>query len=167
MDNIPLWLKVISSLKNRKIIDSGVSIPYMVGVYYLKSLIHDLESQDCIRTVLTNIINTVEHGNEVAIFSCDAYSPHIHIIQMLNDRSSIEIEKVKKSNPYLSNPLGQPVIYLQMNGIISPYNMDVLTEYLWNKYNKPIRQKNFSVVRTNSLQHDGTFNKWGEIKEEW
>ena len=95
----PLWETVI--LKSPY---NGVSIPYMVGKYYGNGRVQDLQTADCIRIVLEDIVNTVQPNNEAAIFLCNSYSPSIPMIQFLrNNRNEDELKEIVANNPHIKN----------------------------------------------------------------
>ncbi len=167
MEKYPLWRYVIENLKQKSPYNLGVSIPYMVGIYYKKGIIQNLETPECIRTIFQDMVDTIRPGAEVAIFLCNSYAPYIPMIQMLSSRPVIEIEKIKTQKSYLSNQEGEPVIYLHLDYFPKPYNIDTLTNYFWEQYSTIIQRKTFSVKRSSTQQPDETFHEWGEIKEKW
>lgn len=165
MDSTCLWKHVI--LRSKQMLGSryGVSIPYLVGVYYAKGKICNVETPACIKEVLQDIIDAVQPGDEVTIFPCDSYSPHIDIVQMLTgNRNEHEINMIRSKNPCLYNCNGLPVVYLPVG---TSHTIDTLTLYFWNKYQAPITNKKFSVFLAERQQSDGSFNCWSEIKEQW
>lgn len=167
MENYPLWRYVIENLKQKTPYNLGVSVPYMVGVYYKKGLIQNLESSECIRTILQEMVDTIQPNEEAAIFLCDSYTPNVPMIQMLKNRNLDDIKKIKTRKSYLTNQRGEPVIYLQLDYFPKPYDIDTLTAFFWRNYSAPIQRKTFSVKPSLTEQADGTHHEWGEIKEKW
>ena len=152
----PLWESVI--LKSPY---NGVSIPYMVGKYYGNGRVQDLQTADCIRIVLEDIVNTVQPNNEAAIFLCNSYSPSIPMIQFLrNNRNEDELKEIVANNPHIKNSKGQIAIYLQADWA-EKCSLEYLVQFFWNMYGEHIKQKHFSVQATTALQPDNTYHLWG------
>lgn len=155
-----LWETIISESPY-----NGVSIPYMVGKYYNNGRVPDLQTSDCIRIVLEDIVNTVQPDNEAAIFPCNSYAPFIPMIQFLRcNRSTDDLKQILTNNPRIKNSKGEIVIYLQEDWK-ELHSLEDLTRYFWNKYGEHIKQGHFSVRRTAVLQPDNTYHIWGDFAD--
>ena len=137
----------------------------MVGKYYNNGRVPDLQTSDCIRIVLEDIVNTVQPDNEAAIFLCNSYTPFIPMIQFLrHNRSMNELKHILTNNPRIKNSKGEIAIYLQEDWE-KVHSLEDLTRYFWNKYGEHIKQGHFSVRRTTVLQPDNTYHIWGDFAD--
>lgn len=146
----------------------GVSIPYMVGQFFKRGFISEdnLQTPDCIRIILSDITSGTIIGNEPAILLCNAYTPYIPMIQLLNsmNRTATEIQFIRKTNPSIKNNQGDAVLYLQL-GELNNISIDRLVEKYWKKYGDIIKEHKFSVESASEIQADGTYHIWKRFEE--
>ena len=158
MDKL-LWKRIIR--------DSGyhkVCIPYMVGKYYEQGIITNIDSSQCIKEVLNDIIESACVGREVAIFPCTSYTPNILMIQPLREgRSLDDINSIIENHAYCLNGQGEKVLFLPLNGYTGQQELETLSNKLWDEYGTPIKQKTFSVGHALTEQQDGTYNIWSKF----
>ena len=158
MDKL-LWKQIIH--------DSGyhkVCIPYMVGQYYEKGIIASINSSQCIKDVLSDIIENASVGDEVAIFPCTSYRPNILMIQPLRvGRLANDINSIITHHAYCLNKRGEKVLFLPIGGYSGQQDIDTLCDDFWNLYGTPIREKTFSVSHARAEQPDGTYNIWSKF----
>lgn len=154
-----LWKQIIC--------DSGyhkVCIPYMVGKYYEKGIIISIDSSQCIKEVLNDIIDNACVGDEIVIFPCDSYEPNVLMIQPLREGRSINhIKSIITHHAYCLNKIGEKVLFLPLNGYSGQIELGTLCDDFWNLYGTPIRQKTFSVSHAQTEQPDGTYNIWSKF----
>ena len=157
----PLWKEIIKGSEY-----DGVTIPYMVGQFYQRNVISndEIQTTNCIKIVLENIVRTANIGNEAAILLCDKYNPYIPMIQLLDgmERNSDDIITIKNSNPSIKNNNGDPVLYLQID-MTSFTSIESLAEYFWQKYKQQIKNHRFSVRKSSEIQEDGTYHIWEQL----
>ncbi|MBQ8423850.1 MAG: hypothetical protein IJY36_06285 [Coprobacter sp.] len=138
---------------------SGISIPYVVGKYYERGLISDLESSACIKNVLEDIVESISVGEEMAIFDCDSYNPWVEMLHYLSDNNADFF--IGEKYPCVENKKGEKVLFFQLQKYdgVKQYTIENLAEYYWKSYQNQIQQHRFSV----RYLADEDINIWEEF----
>jgi len=137
-----LWECVLCENTRKQLkLNHGVTIPFMVGVYFEKGILveTDLQTKECIRRLCEWIITNKESDPKVLIFWCDSIKEYIIQYITAGNRTQKEIQNIQREGKSCI----EQYIYLddRLKGI---NNLDDLINKLWDLYSKPIINHTFS-----------------------
>lgn len=124
-----LWKRMLEEKHSLKF-DYGFTIPFIIGAYYRRGFLkkEELQSSQCIRTVLKTILKTASEENPVKIFDCSELENEL-ILQYLSTKveNLEEIQHLKNYHPNISH-----LIYWHKKET-DIFDLNSLVSYLWSK----------------------------------
>ncbi|QKZ12145.1 hypothetical protein [Spirosoma sp. KUDC1026] len=131
------WYKLIRNYKQKRLIDFGLTIPYILGA---NSLIDDSFQldKDSIETLLANIINS--ELDQVAVIQL---CPNIYQYVVGLDRKDFCMRYLSKETSF-SKSDGEKTLYITQNASGLGKTIEIVTERLVTEYNHCLEEQNFS-----------------------
>jgi hypothetical protein len=133
--NLPI--RAIRLFKEKKIIQNGLTIPFIVGIYQQYNHIHpaDSSSLEWIRTILDDIVNNQDH-QQYLLCRCPDLKEYV---------LSIPYDTINTGHA-ICNREGHSILYLAMYDTDIHYdNIDYLAKFLENRYGDHIVNGEFSL----------------------
>lgn len=133
----PFWYKLITSLKTKREITNGVTIPYLLGAKTLVDKSYEIDD-DSIKELLNEIINS--SVEQVAVLQkCDDINQYVI---GLRDRQFAE--SYLKAEFCFSNTNSDKTLCVTNNASALGKTLDEISEKLKKLYFKDLTKENFS-----------------------
>ena len=145
MEKKELWYEMLTTYRNMMCYRNGITLPNMIGAYYLYDNSINLSSSQCIVRLLKDILTSSKDIN-VLISKCGNINNYV--LSVLN-------EKPNPQHPNISNRIFVNMYDSNLKTHLS--GVDELGEYLYSIYLKEISSKRFSVT-------DGVWNHFSDIE---
>ena len=130
-----LWERMLEKkhllkLEHGRRLEYGFTIPFLIGAYYKRGFLKDeeLQTSQCIRFVLENILKTATEENPVKIFDCsDLENEPVfqYLSTKINDLGTIQ--HLKSYHPNIESK-----IYWDKKEA-DIFDFESLVSFLWNK----------------------------------
>ena len=142
--------------------DYGFTIPFLIGAYSKRGFLKDeeLQTSQCIRFVLENVLNTATEQNPVKIFDCPDLENE-PVFQYLSTKVE-DLEAIQHLKSYHPN-IESKIYWNRKESNISDF--ESLVSFLWNKkstrggecYSRLINDMRFSC-------HYGCWNAFNDTE---
>lgn len=160
MEKNVLWEKLLIHLKEQRIITNGITVPYLVGAYFLTY--RSTPNKELLEEVISNLINSSSNSKPILQFCGDINE---YVIGL---KSSEFCATNYSNNTFFLNIQNDKTLFITSNASNFGKTEKELIENLWNRYQSQIESKCFSwraMAQKWELFNDAEVNRIKQITD--
>lgn len=144
----PFAFTLINLLKDKGVITTGITIPFIIGAYKIAK--HDSIEVNLkfIQEVFADIVATAK---DTKFFICTCNHINQHVITILTQEDT-DVTGHYSTYQHIKNSDGVPVLYFEENFDIAYPSLDKISQFYWLKYEHILKEQVYS--------YRSTENKW-------
>ena len=144
----PFAFTLINLLKDKGVITTGITIPFIIGAYKIAK--HDSIEVNLkfIQEVFADIVATAK---DTKFFICTCNHINQHVITILTQEDT-DVTGHYSTYQHIKNSDGVPVLYFEENFDIAYPSLDKISQFYWLKYEHILKEQVYS--------YQSTENKW-------